>query len=148
VLSEANAHGYRARSDAHDLALDIAEGRPGQAGLARALERFVAHVIGEPVSIRPVPVIEDRHWTWHVGLDAEATAIANDLWNGRKVPQERLARILWLGVLEFADGARVLPRVRGRPVYLALAMDVARRVRAKPQNLATGLPLIDREKAQ
>ncbi len=148
VLSEANAPGYRPRSDAHDLALDIAEGRPGQAGLARALERFVGHVIGERVSIRPVPVIEDRYWAWHVGLDAEATAIANDLWNGEAVPQDRLARILWLGVLEFADEARVLPRVRGRPVYLALAMDAARRLRAKPQNLATGLPLTGREKAR
>ena len=37
------------------------------------------------------------------GLDAEATAIANDLWNGEAVEQARLARILWLGVLEFAD---------------------------------------------
>src|SRR3712207_8706244 len=41
-------------------------------------------------------VIEDRNWTWHVGLDAEATAIANDLWRGNKVKQARLARILWL----------------------------------------------------
>ena len=147
VLSEANAASYRARSDAHDLALDIAEGRPGQQGLARALERFIRHVLGEEVVIRPVPVIEDRHWTWHVGLDAEATAIANDLWHGRKVAQARLARILWLGVLEFADVTRVLPRVRGRPVYLALAMDAAQRVRAKPQNLAAGLPLIAPEAA-
>ena len=145
VLSEANAPGYRARSDAHDLAFDIAEGRPGQHGLARALERFIRHVIGEQVAIRPVPVIEDRHWTWHVGLDAEATAIANDLWHGKTVAQARLARILWLGVLEFADPTRVLPRARGRPVYLALAMDAAQRVRAKPQNLAAGLPLIARE---
>jgi hypothetical protein len=142
VLSEANAPGYAARSDAHDLALDIAEGRPGAQGLARALERFVRHVIGEEVRIRPVPVIEDRHWTWHVGLDAEATAIANDLWHGKTVKQDRLARILWLGVLEFADTSRVLPRAAGRPVYLALAMDAARRVRAKPQNLAVGLPLV------
>jgi hypothetical protein len=142
VLSEANAPGYPARSDAHDLALDIAEGRPGQHGIARALERFIGHVVGEQVSIRPVPVIEDRQWRWHVGLDAEATAIANDLWHGKKVAQARLARILWLGVLEFADPTRVLPRVRGRPVYLALAMDAAQRVRAKPQNLATGLPLV------
>lgn len=147
VLSEANAAGYWARSDAHDFALDIAEGRDGQAGLARALERFIAHVIGEEVAIRSVPVIEDSDWTWHVGLDAEATSIANDLWHGRKVKQERLARILWLGVLEFRDTSRVLPRVAGRPVYLALAMDPAKRVRMKPQNLATGLPLKDREAA-
>jgi AcrR family transcriptional regulator len=146
VLSDELAPGYRARSDAHDLALDIAETRPGQQGLARALERFIRHLFGVAVAIRPVPVIEDRAWTWHVGLDAEATAIANDLWHGRKVEQARLARLLWLGVLEFADETRVLPRVRGRPVYLALAMDVAQCVRAKPQNLATGLPLVERER--
>ncbi|NKC29785.1 DUF6352 family protein [Falsiroseomonas selenitidurans] len=141
VLSEENAALYRGRSDAHDLALDIAENRPGQHGLARALEAFIGHVIGERVAIRPVPVIEDRHWTWHVGLDAEATGIANDLWQGKKVKQARLARILWLGVLEFAEASRVLPRLAGKPVYLALAMDAAQLVRMKPQNLVTGLPL-------
>jgi hypothetical protein len=140
VLSDTNAASYRGRSDAHDLALDIAEDRPGQHGLARALERFIGHVMGERVAIRPVPVIEDRNWTWHVGLDPEATAIANDLWHGKPVKQIRLARILWLGVLEFAEMSRVLPRAAGRPVYLALAMDAAQRVRMKPQNLV-GLPL-------
>jgi hypothetical protein len=138
VLSEANATAYHGRSDAHDFALDIAAGRPGQHGLARALEAFIRHLFGEVVTIRPVPVIEDRDWSWHVGLDAEATAIANDLWRGRKVAQ---ARLIWLGVLEFADSSRVLPRVAGRPVYLALAMDAARRLRLKPQNLVAGLPL-------
>jgi len=147
VLSEENAPDYPGRSDAHDFALDIAEGRPGQAGIARALEHFILHVIGERVAIRAVPVIEDRDWTWHVGLDAEATAITNDLWHGRRVSQERLARILWLGVLDFADAARVLPRVAGRPVYLALAMDAAGRLRVKPQNLVAGLPLKAREDA-
>jgi hypothetical protein len=147
VLSEENAYLYNGRSDAHDFALDIAEGRPGQAGLARALERFIAHVIGETVAIRPVPVIEDRNWSWHVGLDAEATSIANDLWAGRKVKQARLARILWLGVLEFSETSRVLPRMAGKPVYLALAMDPAQRVRAKVQNLVSGLPLLAREAA-
>jgi hypothetical protein len=147
VLSEENAPFYNGRSDAHDFALDIAEGRPGQAGLARALERFIAHVIGEVVTIRSVPVIEDRNWSWHVGLDAEATSIANDLWAGRKVKQARLARILWLGVLEFSEPSRVLPRMAGRPVYLALAMDPAQRVRMKVQNLVTGLPLMAREAA-
>jgi hypothetical protein len=147
VLNDANAPGYFARSDAHDMALDIVEGSQGQAAFARMLERFIGHVIGEQVAIRPVPVIEDRAWTWHVGLDAEATAIANDLWHGRKVKQERLARILWLGVLEFAESSRVLPRVAGKPVYLALAMDGAQRVRMKPQNLVAGLPLLPKEQA-
>lgn len=147
VLSEENAPGYKARSDAHDLALDIAETRAGQFGMARALERFTHHVLGERVTIKPVPVIEDRNWTWHVGLDAEATRIANALWDGKKVKQGELARILWLGVLEFEDPTRVVKRAQGRPVYLALAMDAAQRMRMKPQNLATGLPLTDAEKA-
>lgn len=141
VLSEETAPGYADRSDAHDFALDIAEGRPGQRGLARALERLVAHLLGEAVAIRAVPTVQDAAWTWHVGLDAEATRIADALWAGEAVAQADLARILWIGVLTFADQARVLPRVAGRPVYLVLAADAARRVRLKPQNLVVGLPL-------
>ena len=140
VLSETNADGYPGRSDAHDLALDIAEGRPGQRGLARALERFIGHVLGEQVSITAVPVIADAPWI--LGLDAEATRIGNVLWRGEEVAQAELARILWLGELRFAEESRVLPRAQGRPVVLALAMDQAQRVRLKPQNLVGGLPLL------
>lgn len=147
VLTEANAPAYFARSDAHDLALDIVDGSVGQKALGTAIERFIAHMLGETVTIRPVPVIEDQNWTWHVGLDAEATAIANDLWHGKKVKQARLARILWLGVLDFAETSRVLPKVAGKPVYLAIAMDAAQKLRLKPQNLVAGLPLKPREAA-
>lgn len=145
VLSEDNAALYPARSDAHDFALDIAENRPGQHGLARALEAFIAHIFSEAVTITPIPTIRD--WTWHVGLDAEATGIANDLYRGKQVKQARLARILWLGAMEFADPSRVLPRVAGEKVTLAIAMDPANMLRVKPQNLVTGLPLIAREDA-
>ncbi len=147
VLNDANAPAYFARSDAHDFALDIVDGSAGQKALGTAIERFILHMLGEAVTIRPVPVIEDHNWTWHVGLDVEATSIANDLWQGKKVRQERLARILWLGVLEFTEASRVLPKVAGKPVYLAVAMDAAQKVRIKPQNLIAGLPLTPREKA-
>ncbi|MBO1075110.1 DUF6352 family protein [Roseomonas marmotae] len=147
VLGDADPEAYAARSDAHDYALDIAEGRPGQHALARALERFIGHVMGEQVAIRPAAVIEDPNWSWHVGLDTEATAIANDLWHGKEVAQARLARIIWLGVLEFAEFSRVLPRASGHPVYLVLAMDAAQRLRVKPQNLLLGLPLLEAEAA-
>jgi hypothetical protein len=63
------------------------------------------------------------------------------------VKQERLARILWLGVLDFAETSRVLPKVAGKPVYLAVAMDAAQKVRLKPQNLVAGLPLKARGEA-
>ncbi len=142
VLSEENAPGYPARSDAHDLAVDIAEGRPGQRGLARALERFIGHVLGESVSISAVPVIQDAPWI--LGLDTEATRIGNALWRGEMVEQAELARILWLGEMRFTEESRVLARARGKPVVLALAMDAAQRVRLKPQNLVGGLPLLTR----
>ncbi len=145
VLSEDNAALYPGRSDAHDFALDIAESRPGQQGLARAVTTFIGHVFSETVTITSIPTIRD--WTWHVGLDAEATGIANDLYRGKQVKQARLARILWLGAMEFADPSRVLPRVAGEKVTLALAMDPANMLRTKPQNLVTGLPLIAREDA-
>ena len=141
VLSEANATQYWARSDAHDFALDIAETRDGQKALARALERFIGHVLGIGVTIEPAAVIEDAHWSWHVGLDAEATRIANGLWEGKKLPQADLARIMWLGVLRFTDEGRVLKQQQGKPCYLALAMDRAQVIRMKPQNLVMGLPL-------
>ncbi len=35
----------------------------------------------------------------------------------------------------------MLPRVRGRPVYLGLAMSPAGRLKLKPQNLLVNLPL-------
>ncbi|MFO0159333.1 MAG: hypothetical protein ACK54W_07000, partial [Alphaproteobacteria bacterium] len=76
----------------------------------------------------------------------EATSITTDLWQGQQVAQARLARILWHGVMEFTNPARVLPRVAGKPIYLALAMDAANRLRMKPQNLVAGLPLLTAEK--
>lgn len=140
VLNEGNAHRYHGRSDAHDFALDIVKDSPGQIALGAAIARFLLHLLGEEVTVSPVDTIQN--WHWHVGLDAEATGIANDLWGGKKVKQERLARLIWLARLEFADASRVLPRMKGRPVHLALAMDAAKRVRMKPQNLLTGLPLL------
>lgn len=141
VIGPDNAHRYWARSDAHDFALDIAEKRDGATALGTAIAALLRHVLRLDVTIRHVPVIEDKNWSWHVGLDAEATRIANGLWDGRQVKQGELARILWLGVMEAAGDPRIIPRMRGKPIYLALAMDVAQVVRMKPQNLVTGLPL-------
>ena len=43
--------------------------------------------------------------------------------------------------LEILDQARVLPDVKGKPVYLALASTPDKHVRMKPQNLLMNLPL-------
>ena len=52
-----------------------------------------------------------------------------------------MRRLLCLFRLEFADPADMRPAIRGRPVYLAMAMDGSQRLRLKPQNLLLNLPL-------
>jgi hypothetical protein len=141
VLTEANAAGYWARSDRFDMVLDAMFPRPGLDALCRVLERWVAHFLGAAVRIHPVQSIRDERWAWHVGLDGAASAILNDLYAGKEVEAERLARLLALFRLEFADPAQMLPAVAGRPVYLAMAMNARKELQLKPQNLLVNLPL-------
>lgn len=141
VLDEANAAIYWQRSDRFDTVLDLGFARPGLDGLCRVLEAWVAHFTGAAVAIQPVQQIRDEHWVWHVGLDAEASALLNVLYRGEAIDEAGRARLLALFRLEFRDPADTLARVRGRPVYLGLAMTAAQRLKLKPQNLLINLPL-------
>jgi hypothetical protein len=141
VLRPDNAASYWTRSERFDLVLDLGFGREGLDALCRVLEAWIEHLLGVATRIQPVQRIRDERWSWHVGLDAEATAILNALWAGEEVEEERLARLAALFRLEFRDPSVVLPALRGRPVYLALASDPTARVRFKPQNLLVNLPL-------
>ena len=114
---------------------------PGLDALCRVLETWVGHFTGAAVGIQPVQRIDDERWIWHVGLDAEASALLNDLYEGAALDEARRARLLALFRLEFRDPADMLERVRGRPVYLGLAMTGAQRLKLKPQNLLVNLPL-------
>jgi hypothetical protein len=141
VLGEGNAAAYWGRSDRFDMVIDMSFARPGLDALCRVFEAWVAHFLSTAVTIVPVQSISDERWAWHVGLDGEATAILNDLYDGRAVEEDRLRRILSLFRLEFREPAVMLPRVSGRPVYLAMAMDGNNELRLKPQNLLVNLPL-------
>ncbi len=141
VLNEENAAIYWQRSDRFDTVLDLTFTRPGLDALCRVLEAWVRHFTGVELRIQPVQQIRDERWVWHVGLDVEASAILNDLYEGVEVSDERLDRLLALFRAEFTNPADMLPRVRGRPVYLGLAMTSERRLKLKPQNLLINLPL-------
>ena len=141
LLDEANAELYWQRSDRFDTVLDVGFTKPGLDALCRVLEAWVVHFTSAPVAIQPVQQIRDERWVWHVGLDAEASALLNDLYEGRSVDEARRGRLLTLFRLEFRDPDDMLARVRGRPVYLGLAMTGGGRVRLKPQNLLVNLPL-------
>ena len=144
VLDETNAESYWARSDRFDTVLDLGFTRPGLDGFCRALETWVRHLRGVEVNIQPVQQISDERWSWHVGLDAEASAFLNDLYGGAEIDEARSTRLLSLFRLEFADPADMLERVRGRPVYLGLMMTKNERLTMKPQNILANLPLAAR----
>jgi Family of unknown function (DUF6352) len=141
VLDTDNGALYWLRDQRHDLVLSLDYGRAGSAALGRVIARWVRHFCGVPVTVTALRQIQDAKWAWHIGLDAQATAVLNDLWRGQEVEAGRLARLLVLFRMDFADPAMLRPDVAGKPVYLALAMDEENVVRMKPQNLLLNLPL-------
>jgi hypothetical protein len=140
VLDTENAPLYWLRDQRHDLVISLNYGRDALAALCRVIERWVRHFLAVEARVTPLRQIEDRRWAWHVGLDAESTAVLNDLWRGEEVEAGRLARLLALFKLEFKDPADMRHDLAGRPVYLALGMDEQNVVRMKPQNLLLNLP--------
>jgi hypothetical protein len=141
ILSEENAPFYFLRDELHSFVLDLTPGAKGASALARMLERWIARLADVEVKVEPVERIEDERWRWHVGLDAEATAILNALYRGEPVEPARLERLLSLFRLEFRRSADAAEAARGRPVYLGLACRADRTLRMKPQNLLSNLPL-------
>jgi hypothetical protein len=141
VLDAANAAIYWDRDERFDLAISLNRGQPALTALCRVLEKWIAHFLGVAVAIAPRSEIDDRRWVWHVGLDAEASALLNDLYNRVDVDEVRMKRLLCLFELTFADPAAMRPAIAGRPVYLAMAMDREARLKLKPQNLLLNLPL-------
>lgn len=129
------------RELSHGMNFTLTRARSGLKALARVLEKWIAHFLGVAVSISPEQKIDDPAWRWHVGLDAESTAILNDLYEDRPVTPERLQRVVSLFRLVFADPADMRADVAGKPVYLGLTMGADKCVRLKPQNLLLNLPL-------
>ncbi len=141
VLSQDNAAEYWGRNEHFDFAVSLNRGGPALDALCHVLERWVAHFLAVEVSIRPRREIEDARWVWHIGLDAEASALLNDLYNRVEVGDERMERLLCLFELRFANASDMQPSIAGRPVYLAMALDRDHRLKLKPQNLLLNLPL-------
>jgi hypothetical protein len=141
VLSRDNADEYWQRDERHDMSVSLNRGQPALDALARVLERWVRHFLGVEVAIVSERRIDDDRWVWHVGLDAEASGILNDLYNRVDVDDARLGRMVALFRLSFARPEDMRPAIAGRPVYLAMAIDERRRLRLKPQNLLLNLPL-------
>jgi hypothetical protein len=157
VLGDANAADYWQQTERHAFLLDLTHevsndlshglvltmtrARSGLKALASVLQKWVRHFLGVSVTIRPLQKIDDDAWRWHVGLDVEATALLNDLYEGREVAAARLQRLVSLFRLDFADPQEMRADVAGKPVYLGLMMNAEGVLKLKPQNLLVNLPL-------
>ncbi len=144
VLDDTNADLYWTRDQGHDTVLNLNFAGSGLDALCRVLELWIRHFLDVQVSIQPVQEISDERWVWHIGLDAEGSRMLNDLYEGVEVDEGRLARLLALFRLDFADPSVMPGDIAGRPVYLAMAVDTQSILRLKPQNLLVNLPLAAR----
>jgi len=125
----------------HGLILSMVKARSGLKALSVVLARWVQHFLGVAVQIEPVQKVDDPAWRWHVGLDATATALLNDLYLGHELGAQRQQQLVSLFKLRFDDPQDMRADVQGKPVYLGLAMTEQGGLKLKPQNLLLNLPL-------
>ena len=144
VLTDKNAEMYWERSDKYDTAVDLRVWGQANTALCRVLEKWVNHFYKVSVKIQPLEEIKEEKWVWHIGLDSEATALLNDLYNGKAVETERTQRLISLFRMEIRDETLIKPDIAGRPIYLGMAMTPDNILRLKPQNLLMNLPLAER----
>ncbi len=144
VLDDKSSGHYFDRDERFDTVLNLNSGRPGCLAFARVLERWVARFHGVRVTVTSIREIPDDEWVWHVGLDAEASAMLNEIYNGGEAGEERMKRVIGLYRMEFRDPVVLRPEMAGAPVFVGLAMAPDGTLRMKPQNLLLNLPLASR----
>jgi Family of unknown function (DUF6352) len=125
----------------HAFSFQLARSTSGLKSLARVLELWIAHFHAVEVRIQPLAKVDDPAWRWHIGLDAESTALLNAIYNQEVVADANMQRLISLFRLEFVNPAEMRADLAGKPVYLGLAMAQGGLLRMKPQNLLINLPL-------
>lgn len=125
----------------HGITFHLTNANSGLKALAALFERWVQHLLGVQVSVKPMQRIDDAQWRWHIGLDAQSSVLLDDLYRGHDVDEERRARLISLFKLEFARPHEMRRDVVGKPVYLGLMSTTDGVLRLKPQNLLLNLPL-------
>ena len=141
VLTEKNAEIYWDRSDKYDTVVDLRVWGQANTALCRVLEKWVNHFYKISVRIQPLEEIKDEKWIWHIGLDAEASSLLNDLYNGKTVDAQRNQGLISLFRMEINDKTLINSKLAGKPIYLGMAINSAKLLRLKPQNLLMNLPL-------
>jgi hypothetical protein len=148
VIDAANADAYFGRDERHDFAVELTVGRKSAEALAGLAARWVRHMLGIELKIRPLGAVHDERWRWHLGLDGTASVLLDKLYRGDELEPAEHRSLLLLLRADFADPADQFEEAACKPVYMGLAMDANQRLVFKPQNLLLNLPLarpLDRE---
>jgi hypothetical protein len=143
VLEDTNKAIYWDRSDRFDTVVDFRFGLPAPDAFARVIEIWLRHLLHVDARVQPMAEITDPDWRWHIGLDRESTRLLNALYEGRSLGRDDLGLIACLFRMDIADQSMLIERVRGKPIYLGLAMSPAKKIVMKPQNLLVNLPLLN-----
>jgi len=141
VLDEANKDAYWERSDRFDMVIDFRFTQPALDAFARVLEAWVEHFLNLKVRVEPRQSVKDEQWSWHIGLDKQSTRILNTLYEGNELPEGDSELLIALFRMWVEDDSALIDTVRGKPIYLGLAMTPDNVVKMKPQNLLTNMPL-------
>lgn len=141
VLDEDNKSSYWERSERFDMVVDFRFTQPALDAFARVLEAWMAHFLNLEVRVEPRQSIKDEHWSWHIGLDRESTRILNTLYEDKELPESDGELLIALFRMWVEDDSVLIDTMRGKPIYLGLAMTGEKTVKMKPQNLLTNMPL-------
>ncbi len=141
VLHEENTGLYWERSDRFDTVIDFRSLQPANDAFCRVIEAWIGHFLDLKVRVQPKQRIDDEKWSWHIGLDVEATRILNGLYNREEMGEDDMEQILSLFEMRVLDEGALLPTVEGRPIYLGTAKTKAGKLKLKPQNLLVNMPL-------
>ena len=143
VIDRANSDIYWDRPSQFDTAINLNNNGEAISALCNVMEKWIFHFFKANVTISPMSEIKDDKWTWHIGLDAEATQILNELYKGGTLKEAAQRQILCLFKMEFEDQELIRSDVVGLPIYLGMAVTQDNILRLKPQNLLTNLPFAD-----
>lgn len=141
VLDENNKDAYWERSERFDMVVDFRFTQPALDAFARVLEAWMAHFLNLKVRVEPRQSIKDEHWSWHIGLDKESNRILNTLYEGKELSESDGELLIALFRMWVEDDSVLIDTMRGKPIYLGLAMTADKKIRMKPQNLLTNMPL-------
>jgi len=141
VLDENNKDAYWERSERFDMVVDFRFTQPALDAFARVLEAWMAHFLNLKVRVEPRQSIKDEVWSWHIGLDKESNRILNTLYEGEELPESDGELLIALFRMWVEDDSVLIDSMKAKPIYLGLAMTPDNKVRMKPQNLLTNMPL-------